>query len=126
MLVNVYFGLFKVKEVDKIKSSMTDLFQILLDRIAPPTVKFDLTENNDKVTLVITKNSVGSPLNQKESAVQQEAHCELETTDDTIEWIATYSAASNIQLSRPTMTRLNTNFPNSPPISAGVQCAELP
>ena len=37
LLVDIlYFGLFKIKEVHNIKKSMTKLFAILLDRIAPP------------------------------------------------------------------------------------------
>ena len=52
-LVNIYFGLFKVKDISKIKTSMTELLRILLHKIAPKTVDFTLTEQEDKVTLVI-------------------------------------------------------------------------
>ena len=102
MLVNVYFGVFKVKEVDKIKNSMTDLIRILLDRIAPSTVIFDLTEKDDKVTLVIKDQPVPNQEHEHKSKEPQEQH-DLETMDDTLERIATYSAASNIKLSRPQM-----------------------
>ena len=54
MLVNVYFGMFKVREVNKIKNSMTELFLIFLDRIAPTSLAFNLREHDDEVTLTIT------------------------------------------------------------------------
>ena len=38
-LVNIYFGLFKVKDISKIKTSMTELFRILLTKIAPPLIE---------------------------------------------------------------------------------------
>ena len=66
MLVDIYFGIFKVKEVQDIKKSMTKLFAILLDRIAPPSVTFTLTEQEEKVTLVLNKAQInketGSPI----------------------------------------------------------------
>ena len=71
MLVDVYFGVFKVKDIDRIKNSMTDLLRILLDRIAPPTVQFDLTENDDKVTLVLKENPVKSPISQQDQPEKQ-------------------------------------------------------
>ena len=46
-LVNIYFGLFKVKDISKIKTSMTELLRILLNKIAPETVDFTLTEQDD-------------------------------------------------------------------------------
>ena len=44
MLVDVYFGMFNIKEVQAIKKSMTELLMILLDQIAPPSITFTLTE----------------------------------------------------------------------------------
>ena len=68
MFVDIYFGMFKVKEVHAIKKSMTKHFTILLDRIAPPSVTFTLTEQEDKVTLVI-----------KEAQDNQEARSQIMT-----------------------------------------------
>ena len=55
MLVDIYFGLFKIKEVHDIKKSMTKLFAILLDRIAPSSITYTLTEQEEKVTLVLNE-----------------------------------------------------------------------
>ena len=80
-LVDIYFGLFKVKDISKIKMSMTELFRILLTKIAPSSIKFTLEEHDDKVILTmkeVPENSQeeGSPTNEEE------------TMDDTVERIA--------------------------------------
>ena len=67
-LMDIYFGLFKVS---KIKTSMTELFRILLTKIAPSSIKFTLEEHDEKVTLTmkeVSENSQeeGSPTKEEE------------------------------------------------------------
>ena len=88
-LVDIYFGLFKVKDISKIKMSMTELFRILLTKIAPSLIMFTLEEHDEKVTLILTEVSENSP--EERSPTKKE-----DTIDDTVERIAQYSMASNL------------------------------
>ena len=107
MLVDIYFGLFKVKEVHAIKKSMTKLFEILLDRIAPPSVTFTLTEHEeeDKVTLVLMESQTNLVLEHQEtvSQIMTPAQPNLEAASDmktTLERIEMFSTSSNLKIPR--------------------------
>ena len=98
MLVDIYFGMFKIKDVHAIKNSMTKLFRTLLEQIAPPLTTFMLTEHDDKITLVIR--------DIQENQVPQlqfmtPAKSTMDTAgamDATLEWIEMFSALSNFTI----------------------------
>ena len=102
-LVDIYFGMFKVKEVHAIKNSMTKLLRILLDKIAPTLVTFTLTEQDDEVTLVISEAKVQQEP-QVMTPVQQQKGAATEDMDETLERITQYSVASNLMPSQTTAT----------------------
>ena len=112
-LVDIYFGLFKVKGIIKIKTSMTELLRILLTKITPTSMKFTLTEDNDEVTLVIKEaqedDSPGQGILVPRTLVRPPTSPEKEETmDDAVEWITNFSIVSNMA------ARINTGTPSAP------------
>ena len=110
-LVNIYFGLSKMKDTSKIKISMTELLRILVNKIVPKTVDFTLMEQDNKVTLVIQEieEDDKSPLPETSVVPQTSPEPkEEETMDDTVERIMNFSVTSNMS------TRINTGTPSAP------------
>ena len=112
-LVDIYLGLFKVKDISKIKKSMTELLRILLIKIAPTSMKFTLTEHDDEVTLVIQQvqhkddNPGQGTIVPGTSVIPPTLPKKEETMDNIVERITNFSVASNM------MARINTGTPSA-------------